>query len=110
MPPSPLVVNVLFSNANVVCDFFFDSERQFVEPADLLFSRRREASVAVECETEMNIEGFEGALVKAAATRRRAARPTPQRSGVAPPPDGAPLQVSTRRRDSYGIREREQGS
>ena len=53
--------------------------------------------MAVECETEMNIEGFEGAPVKAApATRRRAARPTPQQSGVPPPPDDAPLQVSPR--------------
>ena len=95
VPVSPLVVTVLFSNANVVCDFFSDSERQFVEPADLCISRRREASVAVECETEMNTEGFEGAPVKAApATRRRAARPTPQQSGVT---------TSTRRRTSASL-------
>ena len=48
---------------------------QFVEPQTFSFSRKREASVALACETEMNIEGLP---VKAVPDVVRN-RPTPQK-------------------------------
>ena len=47
-----------FSDANVDCEVAFsDSDCEFVQPQTLSPVRKREASVALEPETEMNIEG-----------------------------------------------------
>ena len=91
-PPVVLVVIVPFSDANVDCEVVFsDSGCEFVEPQTLSPLRKREASVALERETEMNIEG--------SPVRKR---PTPQssplkavpecmRSRAPPPQEGTPL-------------------
>ena len=57
VPLSVLVVTVLFSNVTVVCDVVISgSDCAFVEPQTPSLSRKREASVALECERETNIE------------------------------------------------------
>ena len=46
------------SDVHVVCQVVFsDSDFDFVEPQTFSLTRKREASVALECETEMNVEG-----------------------------------------------------
>ena len=64
--------------------FFSDSNCEFVEPQIFSLSRTREASVARECETDMNIEG---PLVKAMPESVRR-RPTPQSSPFKAAPQG----------------------
>ena len=77
---------------------FSDSGCEFVEPQTLSPLRKREARVALERETEMNIEGSPVKAVPKAVRNR----PTPQSSplkavpecmrGRAPPPqEGTPL-------------------
>ena len=58
VPPFVPVVTVPFLNVNVVCEVdFCDLDCDFVQPQTFSLSRKREACVASECETEMNIEG-----------------------------------------------------
>ena len=80
LPASPLVVPVVtvpFSDANLDCEVVFsDSGCEFVEPQTLSPFRNREASVALERETDMNIEGPPVKAVPKAVRNR----PSPQSS------------------------------
>ena len=89
------------SQANVVCDVAIsDSDCEFVKPQTFSFSSKRNASVALECETKMNIEGPPVQAVPEAVTRR----PTPQSvlskvvpecvRSRAPPPEGTGCSVA----------------
>ena len=85
VPPSVLVVTFLRSNVNVVFQFLFsDSNCEFVEPQIFSLSRTREASVARECETDMNIEGPPVKAMPESVRRR----PTPQSSHFKAAPQG----------------------
>ena len=101
LPASPLVVPVVtvpFSDANLDCEVVFsDSGCEFVEPQTLSLFRKREASVALERETDMNIEGPPVKAVPKAVRNR----PSPQSS----PFKAAPECVRSRatRRDVYAI-------
>ena len=76
-PPVVPVVTVPFSHVNVDCEVVFsDSGCESVEPQTLSPFRKREASVALERETEMNIEGPPVKAVPKAVRNR----PTPQSS------------------------------
>ena len=89
---SVLAVTASLSQVNAICEVVLsDSACDIVKPQTLVFlTRKRNVSEALECEHRLNLERLEGALVNAAfATRRRATRPTPQQSGVPPPPVGA---------------------
>ena len=93
------VVTVPLSDVNVVCEVVFcDSDCEFVELQTSSLSGKREASVALGCETEMNLEGPSVKAVLESVRRR----PTPQssqyravpegmRSRAPPPPEGTPL-------------------
>ena len=73
--PFVLVVTVLFSDVTVVCEVVFsNSDCEFVQPQTFSRSREREASVAFECETEVNFEGPPVRAVPASVRRS----PTPQ--------------------------------
>ena len=55
-PPVVPDVTVPFSDVSVVYDVVVsDSDCEIVEPQTLSLSRKREATVVLECETEMNI-------------------------------------------------------
>ena len=83
--PFVLVVTVPFSNVNVVCEVvYFDSDCEFVEPQTFSLSRKRQASVALEGETETNIEGPPVKAVRESARRR----PMPQGSLFEAVPEG----------------------
>ena len=75
---SPLVMLVVtspFPDVTVDCEVVFtDSDCEFVEPQAFSHSRKREASVALECETEMSVEGPPVKLVPESVWRRRIAK------------------------------------
>ena len=99
-PPVVPVVTVPFSDVNLVCEAVFcDSDCEIVEPQTFSFSRKREASVALECETEMNIEGPPVRAVPESIRKRPTPHSSPftagpdyMRSRAPPPPEGTPLQ------------------
>ena len=76
--------------------FLSDSDCEFVEPQTVSFSRKREASVALECETVMN---FEGPPVKAVPESVRR-RPTRQRTLFKAAPRNYEKQQSSTRRNA----------
>ena len=92
------VVTVPFSNVNVVCgDVFSDSDCEFVEPQTSL-PENGEASMALECETEMNIEGTaRQSCARSGQKQTHTAKLFKQyresmRSRAPPPPERMPLQ------------------
>ena len=93
--PVVLVVTVLFSDVNVVYGVVFpDSDCDFVEPQTFCITRNREASVAVECETQMSSKLCQkrsetGPRRKVHISKRY---PECMRSRAPPPPEGTPLQ------------------
>ena len=100
VPPMVPVVTVPFSDVQVVCEVVFsDSDSECVEPQTFPLSRRREASVALDCETEMSMEGPPVKAVSEAVKRRHTPRTTlfratPEfvRNRAPPPPEGTLLQ------------------
>ena len=84
-PPVVPVVTVPFSDVNLVCEAVYsDSDCEIVEPQTFFsLSRKREASVALECETEMNIEGPPVRVVPESIRKR----PTPHGSPFLAGPD-----------------------
>ena len=69
---------------NVSCDVVVsDSGFEIVEPQTFSLSRKREASVAVECETKMHAEGPPVKTVPE-TVRRRPRRKIPPQEGFGP--------------------------
>ena len=79
-----------------ICEIvFFDP---FVDPQTLSLSRKRGASVALECETDMKIEGPPVKAVPEAVRNRATpqstlfkAAPEPMENRAPPPPEGTAL-------------------
>ena len=73
-PPVVPVVTVPFSDASVDCEVVFSgSDRKVVEPHSFL-SRKRDASAALECETDM----YFGRLPVKVLTEAARNKPTPK--------------------------------